>query len=245
MMKSFVALAMISSVAAQRTITVYNACPFTIWWTARPGDWNGRIWVWHESGSRTSEFRTLFSRGAATATSSANLGPTTFRYLYVLGPKVRTFGRNAAQGRAKLKIIFNLRTEKYSKYSPWARLNTYKSAYGNRQFTKQIRNCKRATACGRKYKRKTKIQHIQTDPDARPGSRVGARAKQIQLKAAEGKKKLRRCCCLPPSTTERANRTDFRGARAHDPRHGSGQRRLNETPMKHPLSLAARSTMTP
>ncbi|KAF8178150.1 thaumatin [Mycena galopus ATCC 62051] len=68
-MKSFVALAMISTVAAQRTMTVYNACPFTIWpaiftsaggqpaqatgWVADaftavtfsvPAEWNGRVW---------------------------------------------------------------------------------------------------------------------------------------------------------------------------------------------------------
>ncbi|KAJ6591233.1 thaumatin-like protein [Mycena vulgaris] len=71
-MKSFVvsALAMVSMVAAQRTMTVYNACPFTIWpalftsaggrpaqatgWQAAsftpvtfsvPSNWNGRIWA--------------------------------------------------------------------------------------------------------------------------------------------------------------------------------------------------------
>ncbi|KAJ7114533.1 thaumatin-like protein [Mycena crocata] len=70
-MKSFavLSLAMVSTVAAQRTFTVYNACPFTIWpalftsnggrpshptgWVAPsftketftvPNDWNGRIW---------------------------------------------------------------------------------------------------------------------------------------------------------------------------------------------------------
>ncbi|KAF8178151.1 thaumatin family-domain-containing protein [Mycena galopus ATCC 62051] len=32
MVKYFAALAMISTVAAQRTMTVYNACPFTIWY---------------------------------------------------------------------------------------------------------------------------------------------------------------------------------------------------------------------
>ncbi|KAJ7093873.1 thaumatin-like protein [Mycena belliarum] len=71
-MKSFIALSlgMVSAAAAQRTMTVYNACPFTIWpalftsaggrpsqatgWVAPsftpvtfnvPSDWNGRIWA--------------------------------------------------------------------------------------------------------------------------------------------------------------------------------------------------------
>jgi len=79
-MKSFVAvsLAMVSAAAAQRTMTVYNACPFTIWpalftssggrpsqatgWSAAsftkvtftvPSDWDGRIW-----GRRDCDFST-------------------------------------------------------------------------------------------------------------------------------------------------------------------------------------------
>ncbi|KAJ7685507.1 thaumatin [Mycena polygramma] len=79
-MKSFVAmsLALASSVAAQRSMTVYNACPFTIWpalftsagghpsqptgWEAPsftkvqfdvPSDWDGRIW-----GRRNCDFST-------------------------------------------------------------------------------------------------------------------------------------------------------------------------------------------
>ncbi|KAJ7846186.1 thaumatin [Mycena leptocephala] len=77
-MKFFVALAMISTVAAQRTITVFNACPFTMWpalftsaggrpaqatgWSAGsftsvtfsvPTNWNGRIW-----GRRNCNFAT-------------------------------------------------------------------------------------------------------------------------------------------------------------------------------------------
>ncbi|KAJ7846051.1 thaumatin-like protein [Mycena olivaceomarginata] len=69
-MKSFVALslAMASTAAAQRTLTVYNACPFTIWpsqptgWSAGsftavtfsvPSDWDGRVW-----GRRNCDFTT-------------------------------------------------------------------------------------------------------------------------------------------------------------------------------------------
>ncbi|KAJ7471680.1 thaumatin [Mycena galericulata] len=79
-MKSFaaVSLALVSTVAAQRTITVYNACPFTMWpayftssggnpsqvtgWAADaytavtfevPSDWDGRIW-----GRRDCDFTT-------------------------------------------------------------------------------------------------------------------------------------------------------------------------------------------
>ncbi|KAF7342100.1 hypothetical protein MVEN_01797300 [Mycena venus] len=97
-MKSFVALSLaMASTAAARTMTVYNACPFTIWpalftssggrpsqptgWSAAsftkvtfdvPSDWDGRIWVCFIVYSQLIPILTEgpnFTRDAATVTS--------------------------------------------------------------------------------------------------------------------------------------------------------------------------------
>ncbi|KAJ6500259.1 thaumatin [Mycena vulgaris] len=87
-----------SAVAAQRTFSVFNNCPFTIWpalftsaggrpaqatgWSQNafatvtfsvPSDWNGRIWAAETATSRSTTAPIPASTGAATADWNGNL----------------------------------------------------------------------------------------------------------------------------------------------------------------------------